>query len=366
MRYFVKNGYTTLQQNSNTMQIITTLYGPPGWATILDKINGRDLDEKKFDALAAYMVNWVSYLRNNEQLPVKYISIHNEGEDLYRWDLSGKYSSLGEADYNAFWRPHQVSEMVRLLGIKLKEQELADVRPTNGEPTLWERFYRHGYAVDLFDNDSALKELGLITSHAFGDNSVDGNIHLLHAKRPDLHRWTTSCTWGNMDVDFLKGFIDQIYNMKVNAIIPWACVQTSSWVGGDPNPGTAIRINPDSTYSIQPGYWRYMHLTRIGKPGMSVAPVMKSPEKPFHHIVAFGKNETDNPDAFMILNTYMWASKSIKLKIDNSRYKKFIAYRTSHSLEEKYKEIGLFKPDKDGYIEYNAPKRSVTTFIGTE
>ena len=30
------------------------------------------------------MIAWVKYLRGREKLPVRYLSLHNEGEDFYR------------------------------------------------------------------------------------------------------------------------------------------------------------------------------------------------------------------------------------------------------------------------------------------
>ena len=49
-----------------------------------------------------------------------------------------------------------------------------------------------------------------------------------------------------MDAQFVWEMHNSIYSAKVNAIIPWAAVQRSSrWVGGDPNPGTAIRVDDE-------------------------------------------------------------------------------------------------------------------------
>ena len=46
-----------------------------------------------------------------------------------------------------------------------------------------------------------------------------------------------------MDARFVNDIRGQIYDTGVNACIPWACIQTATWAGGDPNPGCAFFIN---------------------------------------------------------------------------------------------------------------------------
>ena len=146
MRYFVKEGLKLTRQRGDDLQIITTLYGPPGFMT-LQKVNrGRDLDPACRDQLALYMVDWVRFLKQQEKLPVKYLSLHNEGEDWHRWNQQG-LTVKASHDYNLYWPPEQVSAFLKLLPRVLAEQGLADVKVTNGEPSNWYRFSAWGYAA---------------------------------------------------------------------------------------------------------------------------------------------------------------------------------------------------------------------------
>lgn len=122
-----------------------------------------------------------------------------------------------------------------------------------------------------------------------------------------------------MDVDFVWQIYMNIYMAKVNGYIPWAIIQRPpQWVGGDPNPGTAFRVNEDGTYEILPGYFWYKQMTRAGQPGMSVAyaECMDSEVQ----LVAFGKDDTKNPDTFAVINTglsFIWRSDAVSISIGN-------------------------------------------------
>lgn len=70
--------------------------------------------------------------------------------------------------------------------------------------------FRHWYQWAIHDNPGAVENLALITSHGFG---IGDAIHaraagLLWLKRPELHAWTTSMTWGGKrdmkDYDFVN------------------------------------------------------------------------------------------------------------------------------------------------------------------
>ncbi len=89
MRFFVREGLKTTRARGGDLEIITTLYGPPGYTTKQKVHRGRDLDPAFRDAVADYMVDWVKFLREEENLPVKWLSLHNEGEDWRRWDQQG-------------------------------------------------------------------------------------------------------------------------------------------------------------------------------------------------------------------------------------------------------------------------------------
>ena len=114
MLEFVKMGMKLIEERGDRLEIITTLYGPPAWATQQKFIGGRDLDKSQTKNLAKYMVEWVKYLKGND-LPVKYLSLHNEGEDFYRWDFKDGTQRLKGFDYNMYWPPEQVNHFLKLM-----------------------------------------------------------------------------------------------------------------------------------------------------------------------------------------------------------------------------------------------------------
>lgn len=132
------------------------------------KIRGRDIDPSHKGDLVDYLVSWVKYLREKEKFPVNYVSLHNEGEDWERWPFDGKDPNIGHGhDYNLFWEPKLVTEMVKLTRQKLDKAGLKTVGVTPGENTNWFRFSYWGYADALAEDPNAIESLGLITSHRF-------------------------------------------------------------------------------------------------------------------------------------------------------------------------------------------------------
>jgi len=104
-----------------------------------------------------------------------------------------------------------------------------------------------------------------------------------------------------MDVFFVNEIRNHIYSAKVNAVIPWACIQRpSQWVGGDPNPGTAFRVNDSGSFRVEPGYYFYQQVCRAGQPMMSVCRVMSNDSEV--GLIGFGSNGTKHPDALVALN----------------------------------------------------------------
>lgn len=136
MRYFVRKGLKTTRARGAVLQIITTLYGPPGYTTLQKVHRGRDLDPAYRDAVADYMVDWVRFLGEEEHFPVTYLSLHNEREDWKRWNQQGYTEDPGH-DYNLFWLPERVTEFLKLMPAKLEAAGLADVGITPGETTSW-------------------------------------------------------------------------------------------------------------------------------------------------------------------------------------------------------------------------------------
>ncbi|KPK79113.1 MAG: hypothetical protein AMS27_18335, partial [Bacteroides sp. SM23_62_1] len=96
MREFVRMGLKKTRERGSDLTIITTLYGPPPYATQQKFLRGRDLDPEMKVHLANYMIDWVKFLDEKEGFPVKYISLHNEGEDWQRWPADGKTGNIGQ------------------------------------------------------------------------------------------------------------------------------------------------------------------------------------------------------------------------------------------------------------------------------
>lgn len=372
MRMFVKMGLEKTRQRGSDLQIITTLYGPPAYMTLQKVMRGRDLDPVYKTDLANYLIDWVVYLKEKEKLPVKYISLHNEGEDWERWPPDGKEGNIGKGhDYNLFWPPAQVVDFLSLMQPLLNKAGLKDVKVTNGEPTNWYRFSFWGLPEEIAANKTALENLGLITSHGFYvggyDNRwygshTDKGISYLRNLKPDLHAWVTSTSWSKMDAKFIKEIWGNIYEAQVNGIIPWAGIQRPPlWVGGDPNPGCAIRVNEDGTYEIQPGYFYYKQVSRAGQPGMKVAWTMSmDSELP---VIAFASNGTRNKNAFVVVNTSP-KEKTIDLTIKGNNVTTYRTFRTAGN-GERYNDIGTMKSSA-GKLLYAAPPNSVTTFFSSE
>jgi hypothetical protein len=367
MRYFVAEGLRRTRARSDDLQVVVTLYGPPPWMTRQRFVRGRDLDPALKHECAKYMIAWAKYLREVEGVPVRYISLHNEGEDWERWPLDGSTAGGANHDYNLYWSPEQVADFIRFMPAMLEAQGLGDVGVTPGETTNWYRFSEWGYASAIAYDEEAVASIGLITSHGFkgagaesrwyGDWRSLGN-DILRARRPDLHSWVTSTSWSNMDVFFVNELRNLIYMTKVNAIIPWACIQqVGKWVGGDPNPGCAFKVSEDG-YEVQPGYHYYKQICRAGQPGMAVAHVASNDS--LIGLIAFASNGTKHPDAFVALNM-SGESRPLQIEVSGNSASSFTAYRTGES--ERYAALGTVAIEGN-VIAHDAPARSVTTFYG--
>jgi O-glycosyl hydrolase len=372
MRSFVKRGIEITRERGDEPEIITTLYGPPAWATRQEFTGGRDLDKNHATGLGIYMADWVRYLKENDY-PVKYLSLHNEGEDFYRWDYTDGSQRLERFDYNMYWPPEQVNAFLKLMPGILESHGLGDIKITNGEPSNWTRFYYWGYADALYNDDQALENLGLLTTHGFinGDmgklsygTANDLTTNLLRKKKPGLHAWVTSFSWGDMGTQFVRMVHEHLYTAGVNAIIPWAGIQhPAGWVDGDPNPGTAFRVDSSGNYEVLTGYYIYKQLTRAGKRGMHVAHATLA--NPVANLIAFTGNHSGHPDAFIVSsNIFIW-SLPLEIKIKGTTSSRFMAYRSSDDGEEKYSYIGEFEV-VDGAIIYDPPRGTVTTFIALD
>ncbi|MCC7208574.1 MAG: hypothetical protein IT323_14800 [Anaerolineae bacterium] len=369
MLHFVTNGYGKVKARGADLKIIITLYGPPAWMTRQKFVRGRDLDPTYKTEMAKYMIAWAKHLREVKGLPVKYISVHNEGEDWPRWPLDGSDAGTPNHDYNLYWPPEQVAEYMRLMPPLLRANELDDVGVTPGECTGWYRFHSWGYAEAIADDPEAVAGLGLITSHGFLGRDIttewfndwrSAGIDIVREKRPDLHAWVTSTSWSKMDVFFIEEMRHNIYSAKANAIIPWACIQLQDhWTGGDPNPGTAFRVWDSGRFEVTKGYYFYKQVCRAGQPGMDVCQVQANDRN--IGLIAFGRAATANPDAIVVLNRGDEA-RSVQIAVRGSAASHFDAYRTSP--DEDYVDVGAL-PLVDGYVRVELPPRSVTTLFGS-
>jgi len=159
-----------------------------------------------------------------------------------------------------------------------------------------------------------------------------------------------------MDVFFVNELRNLIYMTKVNAIIPWACIQQAGkWVGGDPNPGCAFKVS-EAGYEIQPGYHYYKQVCRAGQPGMAVAHVASNDS--LIGLIAFASNGTKHPDAFVVLNM-SGERRPLQIEVSGSSASSFTAYYTSD--DERHAVLGTMAVE-DRAVAYDAPPRSVTTF----
>ncbi len=370
MRYFVREGLKLTRDRGGDLDIITTMYSPPAWMTKQKVLRGRDLDPEYKYECARYMIAWAKYLKEVEQFPVKYICLHNEGESWQRWPEDGSDGNIGTGhDYNMYWPPEQVVDFLKFMRGMMDSQGLEDLGIAPGETTNWYRFVERGYANTIAEDEQAINNLGLITSHGFyagkfgrwfGPHTSAGS-DLLRKKKPEIHSWVTSTSWSNMDANFVYEIMSNIYNSKVNAIIPWACIQRpEKWVGGDPNPGTAFRVLEDGSYQVMDGYYYYKQVSRAGQAGMDVAQTFSNDQEV--GIIAFSAGNTDNSDSFVIINIGE-EDKDINLIISGCNDKKFAVYRTSE--KEKYQKISESKLI-GGNMNYKIPARSVTTFYAVD
>lgn len=362
MTYCIKEGVKRTRQRGVDPEIVVTLYGPPGWATKQKMTRGRDLDPEMKYEVGKYIISWAKFLREEHNLNVRYLSLHNEGADYKRWPADGSdHPGMYNHDYNWFSPPDQIVDFIKFMTGQLKALGLdKELSITPGETTFWRRFYEAGYASAITEDPEAMEALGLITSHGFGGlgQCCSAGIDLLRERRPGLHAWVTSTSWAKMDVDFVSRMREHVYLDKVNAVIPWAGIQRAGkWIGGDPNPGTAFRVYDDGTWDVQPGYYFYKGICRAGQPGMSVAKVISNDGD--LNLMGFGSNGTENPNAFSIMNVAQ-GIQEVTIDIKGNDLGKFAAFSTSPI--ENYVDRGI-QTLKDGKLNINLSSRSVTTFF---
>lgn len=371
VREFIRRGLEQTRRHGRDLSIITTLFGPPPFMTTQRIMRGRDLDQDFRDELAKYVVAWAQYLREAERFPVNYVALHNEGEDLTRWPEDGSHGNIGDGhDYNLLSPPEQVVDLIRRTRNVLDANGLTGVGVAPGETTSWNRFWLYGYADQIADDPEAIDALGIITSHGFSRlipgteyfDSRSTGVDILRSVRPGLPAWVTSTSWSQMDPQFAFEIFNNIYMAKVNGIIPWAGIQVPNrWVGGDPNPGSAIHVSEDGTFQVLKGYHYYKQFCPVGQAGMGVARIRSNDTA--LPVIAFSANGTANPDAFVVISLAE-ETRTARIAINGSGHDQFSAYRTSE-LGERNQDIGVFRMNSD-VVTYDVPPLSVTTFVGTQ
>jgi hypothetical protein len=236
---------------------------------------------------------------------------------------------------------------------------LEDLKQAPGETTLWSGL--RPYAEAIAAREGARRKIGLITSHGFGRVYDAYGIERLRAVNPDLHAWTTSTSWMREGgVDFARDFVDQVYRLKLNGLIPWAIIQrVPYWPGGDPNPNPPLmveKVDGKWQLTVRQPYFYYRQLTRAGQPGTAVADAAGGDEQV--KALAFSDNGSGHGDSFVVVNAGDDEAELALLVIGSDG--PFEAYRTAP--EEQFEPVEEF-PVEAGRLAYTAPPRSVTTFF---
>lgn len=331
---FVRAGWDRLREQGLPLVILTTLYGPPGWMTRQGVWRGRDLDPARRLDLAKYLVAWARHLRRVEGLPLRYLGVHNEGEDWMRWPDDGVTPLGSTHDHNLYWPPAELVSFLPLLRRVLEANGLGEVAIAPGETSNWTRFQHWGYAAALAGDPAALASLGLITSHGFwasyaGQWNADhrsAGTDLLQSLRSELHAWNTSSGWGRSELGLIFEISQSIYAAKVNGLIPWAGIQRPAlWKGSDPNPACAFGVHEDGTCEVRREYYYYWQATRAGRPGMAVAPLHVTDTEIYG--AAFAPNGSPFPPAFFLANLGK-EPKPLSFRLGGAPGTRFQVYRS--------------------------------------
>ncbi len=371
IRYFNREGLRMMEEWGGSFISIVTLYGPAPWMTRQKYVLGRDADPEERYEMAEYMASWAKYLIEEEGIPVKYLSLHNEGDAYYRWPRDGSNPGEDHRDYNLYWPPEQVAEFLKITREVLDANGMQEVGLAPGETQNWYRFDQWGYARAIVDDSEALDHLDLITSHSFANVDIPNSVYygdyrsigqdLIHRHKPGIPVWVTSRPWTE-GPDFVENIRRDIYECKVNGLIPWAPVTgDQEWLGTDGNYGDGSMDKPfvihrDGTVTVTDAYYYFKQVTRAGQPGMQVAEVINL--DPALGALAFKGVKAGQKDAFVLVNKSE-TSKIVTIHVHGST-EAFQAFRTSEG--EYYNDIGVLKATEDKLL-YMSPPRSVTTFF---
>ena len=336
---------------------------------------GRDLDPEERYETAEYMASWAKYLIEKEGIPVRYLSFHNEGDAYYRWPRDGSNPGEDHRDYNLYWPPAQVVDFLKITREVLDANGLQDVGLSPGEVQTWFRFDQWGYARAIVNDREALGNLDLITSHSFAFLDEPQSVYygdyrsigqdLVHQYKPEVPVWVTSRPWTD-GPDFIENIRRDIYESKVNGIIPWALVSgDQEWLGSDGeykdgSMDRAFAIHRDGTLTVTSCYHYYKQVTRAGQPGMHVAAVINF--DPALGAIAFRGSGAGQKNAFIVINKSTQV-KHVTLHIHGGTGTGYDLIRTMEG--ENYKHIGQMEL-QGGSLTYECPPRSVGTFFSIQ
>ena len=374
MRYFNREGLKRVKNWGGHLTCIVTLYGPAPWQTEQKFVLGRTIVSNEKYEVAEYMVSWAKYLREKENLDIRYISFHNEGDAYYRWPRDGSNPGEDHRDYNSYWTPGQVVDFLKITQEVLDANNMEEVVLSSGETQSWYRFDKWGYATAIVHDEEALENLELMTSHSFAFLDEPNSVYygdyrsvgqdLIRAQKPETKAWVTSRPW-TTDQQFIENIRRDIYECKVNGLIPWALISGArQWLesNGEYRDGSmrcAFTIYEDGSFEILKGYYYFKQVSRAGQPGMKVVQVVNL--DPALGVIAFSSANSKNPDAFVVINNSDKV-KEVSINLKGTTYNEFETFRTSD--DEDYKTAGIFKANNDAGIKYDCPANSVTTFFG--
>jgi len=378
-RYFLVEAAKRLRTRNRSMDLVTTYYGVPAWATTARIFLWRDVDPARFEPLAEYMADWISYLRSEllgsaftGTVDPRYASLTNEGESARRWNADG--SPQPKRDYNAYWPARSIAEFLPVLANTLQRHGLDGIRLMPCETAGWDWLdvttEGDPIAEALLADPVARRHIGVLGGHSFSRSGPVGAAVVARFRREfgdGLRAWTTSHDWRKGDVGFAEHTRRQIYEIGVTGIITWAATKRlSDWeryTGRPANPQCAILIKDDGTTQVQSGYYFYKQFTWAGQPGMSVAAVDDRAAGGLT-AAAFGSNGTRHPAAFVVINPKS-EGRVVRIVLAGGDSQEFQAFRTCDGLAEgeAFKNIGIHSADATGAMLYHAPAKSATTFL---
>lgn len=353
-RYFLREAMQRTKAQGRELRVLTTLYGPPAWATKQKKLLARDFDPAQADALARYMAAWVKFLKDKEGVQVEFLSLSNEAKDATFFTDDGM-GPKGNSDYNLAWKENEMIDMMRRMRVLLPE-----IGFTPTEPTGWDgaNYYPFTRTKELCD------ALGIVAAHSFGRSDQWGPDFVKKAleKKPGLPVWTTSHDWRKGGVDFALHTHSQIYTVGVNGIITWQVSKDlSEWRPAPKNPNAAI-MQKDGSLALAHPYHFLKQMSRAAQPGMAVAQAKADHEK--LRLMAFASNGTRHPNALVLINSGESAA-SLHVAIAGTSAALWQARRTSETGDQ-WRALDPIKPRQDQSIVTELPARSVTTLFQSQ